>query len=158
MSIGELLSWSGNSKGQDSYQRSNRGWISCTSFWAGIACWLKRRTRDRKVASSNPCRSGGRSSLSGVNFVCWLLLGVRSTPVLPQWHVKGHGHSAKSAGGRLHLNTHTPLIHRSWSRPAIPLSIQSVGIYQKTNSHATRHWTLGHSHLSSLSLCGLILA
>ena len=30
-------------------------------------------------------------------------------PVLPQWHVKDPGRSAKSAGGRLHLNTHTPL-------------------------------------------------
>ena len=42
---------------------------------------------------------------------------VRSTPVLPQWHVKDPGHSAKSAGGRLNLNTHiyihTPLDHRS---------------------------------------------
>ena len=27
-------------------------------------------------------------------------------PVLPQWHVKDPGHSAKSAGGRLHLNMH----------------------------------------------------
>ena len=27
-------------------------------------------------------------------------------PVLPQWHVKDSDHSAKSAGGRLHLNTH----------------------------------------------------
>ena len=31
------------------------------------------------------------------------------TPVLLQWHVKDPGHSAKSVGGRLHLNTHTPL-------------------------------------------------
>ena len=30
-------------------------------------------------------------------------------PLLPQWHVKDPGHSAKSAGGRLHPNTHTPL-------------------------------------------------
>ena len=30
------------------------------------------------------------------------LFGVRSTPQLPQWHVKYPGHSAKSAGGRLH--------------------------------------------------------
>ena len=29
-------------------------------------------------------------------------------PLLPQWHVKDPGHSAKSAGGRLHLNTHIP--------------------------------------------------
>ena len=34
--------------------------------------------------------------------------GIRSTPVLPQYHVKYPGHSAKSAGGRLELNTHTP--------------------------------------------------
>ena len=27
-----------------------------------------------------------------------------SPPVLPQWHVKDPGHSAKSAGGRLYLN------------------------------------------------------
>ena len=26
--------------------------------------------------------------------------------MLPQWQIKDLGHSAKSAGGRLHLNTH----------------------------------------------------
>ena len=69
---------------------------------AGIAWWLERRTRDPKVASSNPGRSGGRIFFSWVNFVCWLLFGVRSTPVLPQWYIKDPGHSAKSADGRLH--------------------------------------------------------
>ena len=34
--------------------------------------------------------------------------GIRSTPVLPQKHIKDPSHSAKSAGGRLQLNTHTP--------------------------------------------------
>ena len=33
------------------------------SFFPGIACWLERRTRDRKVASSNPGRSGGENFL-----------------------------------------------------------------------------------------------
>ena len=37
---------------------------------AGIACWLGRRTRDRKVASSNPGRSGVKIFFSRVNFVC----------------------------------------------------------------------------------------
>ena len=37
---------------------------------AGIACWLKRRTRDRKIASSNPGRSSRRIFFSRVNFVC----------------------------------------------------------------------------------------
>ena len=36
-------------------------------------------------------------------------------PVLPQWHVKDPGHSAKLAGGMLHLHTHTPLTLRSRS-------------------------------------------
>ena len=33
--------------------------------------------------------------------------------MLPHWHIKDPGHSAKSAGDRLHLNVHTPLPHRS---------------------------------------------
>ena len=118
---------------------------------ARIACWLERQTHDRKVASSNPSRSGGRIFFSRVNFV-------PSTPMLPQWHVKDPGHFAKSAGGRLHLNTHAPLTHRSWSGLTMPLSRQSVGIYQETSSHVTGQGTLGYSHLSLLSHCGLILA
>ena len=35
--------------------------------------------------------------------------------MLPQLHVKDPGHSAESAGGKLHLNTHTSLTYRSWS-------------------------------------------
>ena len=35
--------------------------------------------------------------------------GIRSTPVLLQEHVKDPSHSAKSAGGRLQLNTYTYL-------------------------------------------------
>ena len=84
-------------------------------------CWLERQTRDRKVATSNPDRSGGRVFFSRVNFVCRLLFGVRFTPVLPQWHVKDPGHSAKSAGGRLHINTHTSLTQRSRSGLTMPL-------------------------------------
>ena len=43
-----------------------------------------------------PAGAAGEFS-SRVNFVCGLLFGVRSTPVLQQWHVKDPGHSAKSA-------------------------------------------------------------
>ena len=43
---------------------------------------------------------------------CWRChhwhFGIRSIPVLPQQHVKDTGHSDKSAGGRLQLNTHAP--------------------------------------------------
>ena len=114
---------------------------------------VERRTRDRKVASSNPGRRGGRIFFSRVNFVFWLL---SLHPVLPQWHVKDPCHSAKSEGGRLHLNTHTLLTQRSGL--TVPLFRRSVGTYQKTSSRATRQETLGHSRLSSLSHCELILA
>ena len=67
----------------------------------GRACWLERRTRDRKVASSNPGRSGGRNVFSRVYFVFWLLLvsdpplcyrsGTWKTPViLPKVQVAGY--------------------------------------------------------------------
>ena len=121
----------------------------------GIACWLVRRTRDRKVASSNPGWSGVRLFFSRVNFVCWLLFGVRSTPVLPQWHVKDPGHSAQSTDGRLHLNMHTPMTQRSRSGLTMPLSRHSVGTYPETSSHATCHGTFGYSRLSLLSHRGL---
>ena len=101
--------------------------------------------------------SGGENS-PATNFVCLLLFGFRSSPVLLQQHVKDPGHSAKSAGGRLHLNTYTPMTHRSKSGQTMPLSRQSVGIYQETRSHTTCEGTLVHSRLSSLSHCGLILA
>ena len=39
----------------------------------GIAQRLERRSPDRKVAGSNPCRSGGIKKFSRVNFLCWLL-------------------------------------------------------------------------------------
>ena len=51
--------------------------------------------------------------------------------MLPQWHVKEPGHSAKSAGGRLHLNTHTLLTQLSQSGLTMPLSRYSVGTYQE---------------------------
>ena len=95
---------------------------------------------------------------SSVNFVCWLLFGVRSTPMLPQWHVTDPGHYDKSAGGRLHLNMHTPLTQRSQSWLTMLLFRHSVGTHQEMSSHATCQTTLGHSRLSSPNHCGLILA
>ena len=78
--------------------------------------------------------------------------------MLPQWHVKDPGYFAKSVGGRLHLNVHTPLTQRSRSGLTMPLSRHSVGTYQETSSHATHQATLSHSRLRSRSHCGLILA
>ena len=44
-----------------------------SNMGAGIAQWLERRTRDWKVAGSNPCWNGGRIFFSRVDFLCWLL-------------------------------------------------------------------------------------
>ena len=118
------------------------------------------RTCDRKVECSNCCRSSERIFFSRVNFVCWILFGIRSTPLLLQWHAKDPGHSAKSAGGRLHLNKHTPLTQRSWSGLTM-VSRHSVGTYHSirlTSPYAAHQGTFSHSCLSSLSHCGLILA
>ena len=48
-----------------------------TSRGAGIAQWLERRTRDRKVPGSSPGRSGGRI----LTFCADSYFGIRSTPV-----------------------------------------------------------------------------
>ena len=82
----------------------------------------------------------------------------RSIPRVTAVARKDPGHSAKSAGGRLHLKTHTPLTQRSRSGLTMPLSRHSVGTYPETSSHATCQGTFGNSSLSSLSHCGLILA
>ena len=119
-----------------------------------LECW----THDSKVASLNPCRSGQRIFFSRVNIVYWHLFGVCSIPTLLQWHIKDPSHSAKSAGGRIQLNMHTPLTQQSMSGLTMPLSRHSVGTYQERSSHTTHQRTLGHSRLSSLSYCGLILA
>ena len=96
----------------------------------GIALLAERRTRDRKVAVSLFGRSGGKTFFCRVNFLCWLLVAVRSIPVLPQWHVKDLGHFDERLGGRLQINTaYTPLTHQSRSG-LIMLGRQSVGKYQ----------------------------
>ena len=115
---------------------------------------MNERLRVRVPTGAERKFSSPKSTLCADSYsVC-----VRSTPVVTQWHVKDPGHSAKSAGGRLHLNIHTPFIHRSRSGLTMPLPRQSVEIYQETSSHATRQGAHGHSRLSSLSYCGLILA
>ena len=55
-----------------------------------------------------PAGAAGEFSSPGSTFCADSYFGIRTTPVIPQQHVKDPGHSAKSAGGRLPLNTHTP--------------------------------------------------
>ena len=54
---------------------------------------------------------------------------VSAPPHVTTLHIKDPGHSAKSAGGRLHLHTHTPWVQRSRSGLCSPCR-HSVGTYQ----------------------------
>ena len=78
--------------------------------------------------------------------------------MLLQWQVKDPGHFAKSAGGRLHLNTHTPLTQRSQRGLKMLLFRHCVGTYQEMSSRTTCQGTPIHGHLSSLSHYVLILS
>ena len=137
-----------------------RGSHSADASWDSLL--VEGWTRDQKVVSSDPGRSGGRIFFSGLNFLCWLLFSVRSTPVLPQRHEKDPSHSAKSAGGRFHLNILIILTQQSWSGLTMPLSRHSKGTYQETTSSlATLQGTLSHSRSdpgikNEISVQGLI--
>ena len=59
--------------------------------------------------------------------------------MLPQWHVRDPGHSAKSRGGRFNLNTDTPLTQQSQRG----LSRHSVGThYENQPTHSLSENTL----------------
>ena len=58
-----------------------------TAVEAGIAQWLERQTRDRKVSRSSPERTERRENFLLQGQLSVLTFGIRSTPVLPQWHV-----------------------------------------------------------------------
>ena len=74
-------------------------------------------------------------------------------PALPQWHIKDPGHSAKSADGRLKVNTHTHFDHRSRSGLTM-LSRHSVGTNR--GNELTRNSSRNNKP-AELNHCGLIL-
>ena len=56
-----------------------------------------------------PAGAAGEFSSPGSTFCADFYFGIRSTPMLLS-HVKDPGHFAKSVGGRLQLNMHTPYV------------------------------------------------
>ena len=86
-------------------------------YYIGVKRCVQERTRPRGGNSSVggasdswskgslvriPAEAAEEFFLSRANFLCWLLFGVRFTPVLPQWHVKDPSQCEESVGGRLH--------------------------------------------------------
>ena len=117
-----------------------------------VECWFC----DRKVVSLNFSRSGVRIFFSRVNFVCCLLLGVCSTSVLPQLHVKQTNKRVIVPEIQVAGYTYAYAVTQ-WSQCGLtlPLCRHSVGSYQEISLHTTHQETLGHSCLSSLSLISL---
>ena len=67
---------------------------------------VEQQTHDRKVKAGIPSREQQVTfSSQKLTFCADCYFGIHSTPVLPQQHIKDPGHSAKGAGGRLHLHT-----------------------------------------------------
>ena len=77
------------------FKRSN-GWWHGNTKGAGIAWWLEHWACDWTVPGLSPSSSGRRKFLCRVDFLCFYL--------------KDPSHSAKTAGGRLQLNTHAPYL------------------------------------------------
>ena len=91
----------------------HRSWWGIKNLGSGDSSVVRAPDLWLKGMGLNPCRSSGIIFFSRVNFLCWLLFWYPPPPPpppLPQSHVKDPGHSAKSAGGRLQLNTHTPYV------------------------------------------------
>ena len=88
--------------------------------------------------------SGRRIFFSRVNFLCWLLFNVCSTPMLLHWHVRLWSFCQKCRWWVTLKHAYT--LDPTKSRVGWPC--------WETSPHATRKGTFGHS----LSHCGLILA
>ena len=57
-----------------------------------------------------PAGAVGEFSSPGSTFCADSYFGIYSIPVLQHMHAKDPSNSAKRAGGRLQLNTHTPYV------------------------------------------------
>ena len=117
-------------------------------YGTGIACWLERRTRDRKVASSNPGRSGRRIFFFRVNCACCLLFCVRSTPTSITAVARKRPQSFCQKCKRKVTPKNAYNLDLKKSEWADNAAVQAwCGSLSETSSHATRQGKLGHSRL-----------
>ena len=121
--------------------------MGTTNPWS-FTLYRPSLTVHHNVILTKECLLLGQTTWSFFFFFSFLFFGVHSTLMIPQWHVKDTGHSAKSAGGRLHSNMHMPLTQRSGSRLTMLLSMYSVGIIQKQ-----AHTQLVREHSATVPGC-----
>ena len=122
---------------------------------ARIACWLEHWTCDRKVANSNPGRSGRRifflfSQLCVLTFT-WCPFHPRVNTVASK---RPRSFCQKR---RWQVTPKHACALTQWSRSGLTMLLprHSVETYQETSSHATRQGTLSHSK-SGISVRELI--
>ena len=106
----ECLSWANTYKKGDTSGSTKVLVMYCIALHWGQHGQVGRVPNSWNVAGSISGRNSRIIFSSRVAFLCWLFFGVHSTPMLTQWHIKDPRHSAKSAGGGLHL---TPI--HPWS-------------------------------------------
>ena len=89
----------------------NSSFVRGLNYTEGRRCSsvVERRTRDRKVMGSIHGRSSGRSFFPRVKFLCRLILVSVPPPCHRSSTLEMSVIQRKSAGGRLQLNTQTPL-------------------------------------------------
>ena len=123
----------------------------------GIAFWLSARLVIERFRVRIPAGAGKEFSSLELTF-CADCYSVSVPPrVTAVARKRPHTHSVKSAGGKLHLITHTPLTQRRRGVLTLLPGIVREPV-RETSSHATLQGTLDYRRLSSLSCCGPILA
>ena len=115
------------------------------------------QTHDWKVASSRPGRTGGRTFVSRVNCLCWLLFGVCSTLCYCNGTLK-----TPVILPKLQVADYTKTRIHPWpNKVGVGWHCCPCIVWEptrETTSPATHQGTLCHNHLSLLSHYGLILA
>ena len=145
---GAQVAWSASSRSCKFWDRTNKGRV--TSEWQ-----FRDEILDGFVGGFRRCKKAGWTGCYlSASWRRWrttrrprhtVTFGIRSTPVLPQQHIKHPRHSAQSAGGRLQLNTHTPYVCGfAWSD-----MVHGCMVYTKRAEIAAV--SCGTSHASAVS-------
>ena len=124
----------------------------------GTAHRIECQTRDQKVVSLNPGKKWWENFLLRSQLCVLTVILCPFHPHVTIVACKKPQSFCQKCRWQVTPNMHTSSTQRSQSGPTMTLSRHSVGTHQETSSHATRQGIFGHSCLSSLSHCGLILA
>ena len=113
---------------------------------AGIAQWLERRTRDWKVAGSNPCWNGGRIFFSRVDFLCWLLFRYPFHPRVTTVARKKSRSFCQKCRWQVTAKTRIHLTYVAFIEPCFGIGHNLSLICQMTSEDIKHHLIVGNVH------------